>query len=102
MKRGLLISFDLAKGSLLFFMGIYLIWLFLFDISIVEGESMEQGYSSREIILVNKIYYSFYPPQRGDVVIFKFPGEKKIKYIKRIIGLPGEKVAIRKGRILVQ
>ncbi len=50
-------------------------------------------------ILVNKYLYSFSDPQRWDVVVFKFPGDAKINYIKRLIGLPGEYVRIDHGDI---
>src|SRR6185295_18185864 len=45
-------------------------------------------------ILVNKYGYTFSDPQRWDVVVFKFPGDAKVNYIKRLVGLPGEKLWI--------
>lgn len=54
---------------------------------------------SGDRILVNKFLYDFDPPQRWDVIVFKYPEDAKTNYIKRLIGLPGEQLAIRHGDI---
>jgi signal peptidase I len=59
---------------------------------------------SGDRILVSKFAYDLpgAEPQRWDVIVFKFPGNAKINYIKRLIGLPGEKIRIRQGNIYVK
>ena len=52
-------------------------------------------------ILVNKYLYSFTDPERWDVIVFKFPGDAKVNYIKRLVGLPGEKLRIYQGDIFL-
>jgi signal peptidase I len=52
-------------------------------------------------ILVNKYIYAFSDPQRWDVVVFKFPGDAKINYIKRLVGLPGETLRVFQGDVFV-
>lgn len=52
-------------------------------------------------ILVNKYIYSFSDPQRWDVIVFKFPGDAKVNYIKRLVGLPGEKLRIYQGDVFI-
>ena len=52
-------------------------------------------------ILVNKYIYRFKTPERGDVVVFKYPEDPKRDFIKRLAGKGGEKILIRNGRILV-
>lgn len=52
-------------------------------------------------ILVSKFAYQLVQPQRWDVIVFKYPGEAKVNYIKRLIGLPGETIRIRHGDIFV-
>ncbi|NQT75937.1 MAG: signal peptidase I [Candidatus Omnitrophica bacterium] len=52
-------------------------------------------------ILVNKFIYKFKEPKRGDVIVFVSPEDKKKDFIKRLVGLPGEKVEIANGTILV-
>jgi signal peptidase I len=52
-------------------------------------------------ILVNKYIYTFSEPDRWDVVVFKFPGDAKINYIKRLVGLPGETLRVYQGDLFV-
>ena len=51
--------------------------------------------------LMNKLAYLFEEPQRGDIVMFIYPDNEKDNYLKRIIGLPGEKVEIRDGLVYI-
>lgn len=74
---------------------------FFFTVLVVRGQSMMPTYQDGEILAVNKISYLVNQPERGDVVAMYFPGEKEKRFIKRIVGLPGETVAIREGRILI-
>ncbi|HUQ32058.1 MAG TPA: signal peptidase I [Pyrinomonadaceae bacterium] len=69
----------------------------------VEGTSMLPRLHDGERIFVNKlIYYGLPPLQRGDIVVFWFPDDPSKSYIKRIIGLPGETVEVREGRIYIR
>jgi signal peptidase I len=52
-------------------------------------------------ILVNKYTYTFGDPERWDVVVFKFPGDAKLNYIKRLVGFPGEKLRIYQGDLFI-
>src|SRR5918999_2556078 len=68
----------------------------------VEGTSMLPRLHDGERIFVNKlIYYGLPRLERGDIVVFWFPNDPTKSYIKRVIGLPGETVQVRGGRILV-
>lgn len=69
---------------------------FVVQPTIVEGNSMEPVVSSGERLLVNKLIYRFALPQRGDIIVLK-TGNNNPEYLKRIVGLPGEEVEIRKG-----
>lgn len=60
----------------------------------VSGASMVPNFHDKEYILVDKWTYRLGEPQRGDVIIFKYPGNPKEYFIKRIIGLPGETVLV--------
>jgi signal peptidase I len=69
----------------------------------VEGTSMLPRLHDGERIFVNKlIYYGLPQLKRGDIVVFWFPDDPSKSYIKRIIGLPGETVEIREGRIYIK
>ncbi len=74
---------------------------FLFQPFKVEGTSMQPRLTADERILVNKMVYRLWAVERGDVVVFWFPGDPGRSFIKRVIGLPGDVVEIRKGRVLV-
>jgi len=78
-----------------------IIYFFLFQPHQVKGNSMLPSFRDKEYLLTNKIVYRLQSPQRGDVIIFQAPQNKKYDYIKRIIGLPGEEVGLKQGKIYV-
>ena len=67
----------------------------------VQGSSMLPLLEDKERILVNKLVYRFRPIARGDVVVFWFPDDPSVSFIKRVIGLPGEVVELRRGVLYV-
>lgn len=68
----------------------------------VSGSSMEYTLSDGDNLIVDKISYRFYEPERFDIIVFPFRQEEDTYYIKRIIGLPGETVQIGEdGTILI-
>jgi signal peptidase I len=89
--RDLLIAIGLAL----------VIIVFLYQPVKVEGTSMAPLLSDQERIFINKFVYRFEPIQRRDVVVFWYPLDRSKSFIKRIIGLPGEKVEIRQGIVYV-
>lgn len=54
-----------------------------------------------DIMLINRIEYHSQLPERGDVIAMYFPGAAQEKYVKRIIGLPGETVEIKSGKVYI-
>jgi len=66
---------------------------FLFQPTIVEGDSMAETLKPHERVLVNRFIYHFSPIQRGDIVVFHAMGGKEL--IKRVIGLPGDRIEMR-------
>lgn len=85
------------------FMGSILIVIYLFIAAPhqVKGISMEPTFHSSDLILTSKIAYKMGPPQRGDVIVLKSPKNPDIDYIKRIIGLPGDKIKIEDGEVYI-
>ena len=67
----------------------------------IEGVSMEPNLHDGQYLIINKLVYYLHPPERGDVVVFHYPKNPSRDFIKRIIGLPGEKVEVRGERILI-
>lgn len=77
------------------------IYLFLFQPHQVKGASMENNFHDNEYILTDKISYKFTQPKRGEVVIFKAPRNPELDFIKRVIGLPGDRVKIENGKVVL-
>jgi signal peptidase I len=67
----------------------------------VDGMSMEPTLHNGEYILVNKAAYIFHAPQRGDVIVFEYPGNLQVDYIKRIIAIPGDTISVVGNRVTV-
>jgi signal peptidase I len=80
---------------------IIVIIIFLYQPVKVEGTSMAPLISDQERIFINKLVYKFEPISRGDVVVFWYPSDRTKSFIKRVVGLPGESVEIRQGKVYV-
>jgi len=78
-----------------------LIVLFVAQTAKVEGISMMPSFHNNERIVVEKISYDRHPPQRGDVVVVKSPIDPQMRLIKRVIGLPGETIAVHDGLVFI-
>lgn len=73
----------------------------LFQPFLVSGASMEPNISQSNYLIIDELTYRFREPMRGEVVVFRYPGDKSTFYIKRILGLPGEQVDIENGVLLI-
>jgi signal peptidase I len=78
-----------------------LIAAFFFRTPQVSGTSMTPRIGSGEFVLINTVAYRFGAPQRGSIVAFRHDSTPPEVYIKRVIGLPGDRVAIDHGAVLV-
>ncbi len=94
LKRGITALFDFLQGIVVFLSILVMIYLFIMSPQEINGQSMDPTFHNGEYILTNKVEYKFGDPKRGDVVIFKSPKNKEVDYIKRIIGLPNEKILL--------
>jgi signal peptidase I len=96
--------FELLKIAVIALVIVAPIRYFLFQPFIVSGESMYPNFESGDYLIIDEISYRFSEPRRGDVVVFDasfLPQYKGQKFIKRVIGLPGEKIAIVSGKVLI-
>jgi signal peptidase I len=75
------------------------VMIFLYQPVKVEGTSMNPLLSDQERIFINKFVYHFEPIERGDVIVFWYPLDRSKSFIKRVVGLPGETIEIRGGRL---
>lgn len=101
LKKIAVFIFNVFKGVILLFILALLFRIFIIQPFLVDGPSMKPNFLDTEYLLVDKITPRFSDYQRGDVIIFKYPQNEKLVFIKRIIGLPGEKIEIIKGKIKI-
>jgi len=74
---------------------------FLFQPFIVKGQSMEPNFENGNYLIIDELSFRFRDPRREEVVVFRYPRNPSQRFIKRIIGLPGEKIEIKAGSIMV-
>lgn len=74
-----------------------LVYLFLFQPHQVDGRSMEPNFHNGEYILTDKVSYRLGEPKRGDVVVFHSPQDERVDFIKRIVGVPDDKIMLKGG-----
>lgn len=75
--------------------------IFLYQPVNVEGTSMMPSLQDQERIFVNKFVYRLEPIARGDIVVFRYPRDPSKSYIKRVIGVAGDRVRIDDGQVIV-
>ncbi len=77
------------------------IYIFFFRPFQVTGESMFPNFQDKEYVLTNLIVLRFQNPKQGDVIVFKAPPAPDKDFIKRVIGLPGDTVMVKEGKVFV-
>lgn len=102
MKPFLSFVWEVAKIVVVALVFVFLIRYFLIQPFIVSGDSMKPNFLNGQYLIIDEISYRFSPPQRGDVVVFRYPGDPSQFYIKRIIGLPGESVEIKDNQVIIK
>src|SRR5450755_3689983 len=75
--------------------------IFLYQPVKVEGTSMMPSLDDQERIFVNKFVYRLEPIQRGDIVVFRYPRDPSKSFIKRVVGISGDRVRIEAGQVYV-
>ncbi|HXR15593.1 MAG TPA: signal peptidase I, partial [Terriglobales bacterium] len=75
--------------------------IFLYQPVKVEGTSMMPSLEDQERIFVNKFVYRLEPIERGDIIVFRYPRDPSKSFIKRVIGLAGDRIQIDAGRVFV-
>jgi len=101
MKNFFSFLFETAKIVILAVIIVVPIRYFIFQPFFVQGMSMEPNFYDGDYLIVDEITYRFVDPQRGEVVVFKYPQRPSQRYIKRIIGLPEETISIKEGQISI-
>jgi len=92
---------DILEVILVAFVIAVLIRTFLVETFVVQGPSMEPTLANGERLLVSKMTYRFHRPNRGDVVVLRYPLDPSKDYIKRVVAIGGDTVELRLGRLYV-
>ena len=106
MERGLLYRaglffLELVKIAILSGITIGVVRYFLFKPFYVKGQSMEPSFYEKDYLIIDEITYRFREPARGEVVVFQSPTTDKDYYLKRIVGLPNERVKVENNKVIV-
>jgi len=101
MKKIPPLIWELLEVILIAFLPLFVISQFLARPFIVQGASMEPNFQNGNYLIIDMVSYRFNNPDRGDVVVFRYPHNRSSYYIKRIIGLPGDHVSLRNGDVFV-
>lgn len=92
---------DLFKFTVGALIVVFVIRTYVAQPFIVSGLSMYPTFNNNNYLVIDELSYDFTAPARGDVLVFRYPGDPSIFYIKRIIGLPGERLVSQDGAITV-
>ena len=101
MKNSLAFIWEILKIVIIALLIVIPIRYFLFQPFFVRGQSMEPAFENSDYLIIDEISYRLGSPQRGDVIVFKYPQNPSQRYIKRIVGLPGETIAIEAGSVII-
>jgi len=101
MKKFLLFVWEIVKVAMISAAIIVPIRYFLIQPFFVKGASMEPNFHDKEYLVIDELSYRFSSPERGQVIVFRYPRNPQEYFIKRIIGLPGETVQIKDGKVVI-
>lgn len=101
MKKFLWSFFEVIETVIIAVVAVVLVRMFIVQPFVVSGASMEPSFYNGNYLLVDELTYRFREPERGEVIVFRYPGDEKSFYIKRIIGLPGEQIYINDSKITI-
>jgi len=88
---------DASLGALL----MITIHLFVIQVSIVRGNSMEPALHDGDRLVVDRVTYNLASVGRGDVVVLRYPRNPNVDFVKRVVGVPGDRIAMRAGVLFV-
>ena len=100
--RKIFVSFlEVLEVAVIAVVAVFVVRTFLVQPFLVSGSSMSPNFSNGDYVLVDELTYHIRPPERGEVVVFHDPQDYATYFIKRVIGLPGERVTIKNNVVTV-
>lgn len=97
MRTGVRFAIDAALGAAL----MITVHLFVIQVSIVRGNSMEPALHDGDRLVVDRVTYNLADVDRGDVVVLRYPRNPDVDFVKRVVGVPGDRIAMRAGVLFV-
>ncbi len=101
MKKFFASIWEIAEVVLIALVTVFVIRTFIIQPFLVSGASMSPTFADGNYLLIDEVTYDFREPARGEVVVFRYPGDKSSFFIKRVIGLPGEKVVVQNNTVTI-
>jgi len=101
MRKFFLFVWEIIKVASISLAIILPVRYFLIQPFYVKGASMEPNFHDHEYLIIDEITYRFEAPVRGQVIVFRYPKNPQEYFIKRIIGMPGEEVQVKDGKIFI-
>ena len=101
MKSFFLFIWEITKIVVIALLIVVPIRYFLFQPFFVRGQSMEPNFEDGNYLIIDELSFRLRDPQRGEVIVFKYPNNPSQRYIKRIIGLPGETIEVKDAKVVV-
>ncbi|AYD40049.1 signal peptidase I [Clostridium fermenticellae] len=92
---------DLGKSIIIAIIAAFLIITFVFETVSVDGHSMDPTLNNKDRLIVEKVSYYFRAPKKGDIVVIKYPANPKEKFIKRVIGIGGDRIKIQDNKLYI-
>ena len=92
---------EIIRFSVIALLIVIPIRMFIAQPFIVSGASMEETFHTGEYLIIDQVSYHLQNPERGDVIVFRYPKDPSKFFIKRIIGLPGETVTIEGSTVSI-
>lgn len=92
---------EVLEVAVIAVVAVFIVRTFLVQPFLVSGASMSPNFSNGDYVLVDELTYRLRAPTRGEVVVFHDPVDVSTYFIKRIIGLPGERVAVKNNTVTV-
>lgn len=101
MKHFLFSIWEIAEVVLISLIAVFVVRNFLVQPFLVNGASMEPNFSGGDYLIIDEISYRLRQPERGEVIVFHYPNDESTYFIKRVVGLPGERVMLKDGKVKI-
>ncbi|MBI2123944.1 MAG: signal peptidase I [Candidatus Wildermuthbacteria bacterium] len=101
MRKTISFLWELAKIGVVAALIVVPLRMYVFQPFLVKGDSMVPNFHNGDYLIVDELSYKFRSPERGEVIVLKFPYDPSQRFIKRIVGLPGETIEIQDGKVVV-